>query len=55
MSDVETLLIAVGVVVVVLATASAWMESRVEHGEEPAHRKILRKDRRYREHLSRRK
>jgi hypothetical protein len=55
MSDIEILFIAVGASVVILASVSAWIESRVTEREEPEHRKVLRKNSRYREHLSQRK
>ncbi len=54
MSDLETILIVVGVAVVLLAAASAWVESRAERREEPAHRKVLKRNPRYREHIARR-
>ncbi len=54
MSELETILVVVGVAVVILAAAAAWAESRSEPRDEPAHRKVLKRNPRYREHISRR-
>ncbi|MGC9523557.1 MAG: hypothetical protein ACP5HG_16990 [Anaerolineae bacterium] len=51
----EFLYAVIGIAVVVLAVAAAWIELRAEEREqEPRHRRVLRQNPRYRDHVARR-
>jgi hypothetical protein len=53
MDEIELISLVVAVAVVVLATVSAWIESRLERRDAPDYLRLLRQDRRYREHVAR--
>jgi hypothetical protein len=53
MDETELIYFVVAMAVVVLATVSAWIESQLERRDAPDYLRLLRHDRRYREHVAR--
>jgi hypothetical protein len=55
MSDLELLIIVVGMGAVLLAAVSAYIEHTSAGRDEPKHRQVLKREPRYREHRRRRR
>ena len=55
MPEDQLLYALVGIAVAVFAATAAWIEVRVERRDESSHRKVLRSDPRYKEHMKRRR